>query len=57
MAIEQGIWKLASGASEAPQKLRPMGLADEGKLEEQIMQDVSIPGLALDRPPGTHRLR
>ncbi|WP_252107001.1 MULTISPECIES: endonuclease NucS domain-containing protein [unclassified Halomonas] len=42
MAIEQGIWKLASDASEAPQKLRPMGLADEGRLEEQIMQDVSI---------------
>ncbi|WP_447956117.1 endonuclease NucS domain-containing protein [Vreelandella sp. EE7] len=42
MAIEQGIWKLASDTDEAPQKLRPMGLADEGKLEDQIMQDVSI---------------
>lgn len=38
MAIEQGIWKLG----DVPQKLRPTGLADEGQLEEQIMQDVSI---------------
>ncbi|MCK0744273.1 endonuclease NucS domain-containing protein [Chromohalobacter nigrandesensis] len=42
MAIEQGIWKLAGSTGEQPQKLRPMGLADEGQLEEQIMQDVSI---------------
>ncbi|WP_217694018.1 hypothetical protein [Chromohalobacter japonicus] len=42
MAIEQGIWKLANGASEQPQRLRPAGLADEGLLEAQIMQDVSI---------------
>ncbi|WP_108447034.1 endonuclease NucS domain-containing protein [Halomonas denitrificans] len=38
MAIEQGIWKLG----DTPQKLQPTGLADEGLLEEQIMQDVSI---------------
>lgn len=42
MAIEQGIWKLASSSGEPPQKLRPAGLADEGLLEEQIMQDASI---------------
>ncbi|MBY5924043.1 MULTISPECIES: endonuclease NucS [unclassified Halomonas] len=42
MAIEQGIWKLAGNAGELPQKLRPTGLADEGQLEDQIMQDVSI---------------
>lgn len=42
MAIEQGVWKLAGNTGEPPQKLRPMGLADEGLLEEQIMQDVSI---------------
>lgn len=42
MAIEQGIWKLAGTTGELPQKLRPMGLADEGLLEEQIMRDVSI---------------
>lgn len=42
MAIEQGIWKLANGPGEAPQKLRPAGLADEALLEEQIMRDVSI---------------
>ncbi|MDO0944507.1 hypothetical protein [Chromohalobacter israelensis] len=42
MSIEQGIWKLAGNTGEQPQKLRPMGLADEGLLEEQIMQDVSI---------------
>lgn len=42
MAIEQGIWKLANGTGEPPQKLRPAGLADEGLLEEQIMQDISI---------------
>ncbi|MGC3875343.1 hypothetical protein ACPF7Z_19020 [Halomonas sp. GXIMD04776] len=42
MAIEQGIWKLAGTTGELPQKLRPTGLADEGQLEEQIMQDVSI---------------
>ena len=42
MAIEQGIWKLAGNAGSPPQKLRPAGLADEGLLEEQIMQDVSI---------------
>ncbi|MCT8467534.1 hypothetical protein KZO85_02975 [Chromohalobacter canadensis] len=42
MAIEQGIWKLAGNTGEQPQKLRPMGLADERLLEEQIMQDVSI---------------
>lgn len=43
MAIEQGIWKLAAGSSgEPPQKLRPTGLADEGILEEQIVQDTSI---------------
>ncbi|WP_275286089.1 endonuclease NucS domain-containing protein [Halomonas elongata] len=42
MAIEQGIWKLAGNTGERPQKLRPTGLADEGQLEEQIMQDVSI---------------
>lgn len=38
MAIEQGIWKLG----DTPQRLRPTRLADEGQLEEQIMQDVSI---------------
>ena len=38
MAIEQGIWKLG----DMPRRLRPAGLADEGLLEEQIMQDVSI---------------
>ncbi|QPL45339.1 DUF91 domain-containing protein [Halomonas sp. A40-4] len=42
MAIEQGIWRLAGSTGEAPQKLRPTGLADEGRLEEQIMQDISI---------------
>ncbi|MCO7244261.1 MULTISPECIES: PDDEXK family nuclease [Halomonadaceae] len=42
MAIEQGIWKLASAPGALPQKLRPSGMADEGLLEEQIMQDVSI---------------
>ncbi|MBB3184099.1 hypothetical protein FHR95_001659 [Halomonas fontilapidosi] len=42
MAIEQGIWKLAGSAGEPPRKLRPAGLADEGLLEEQIMQDVAI---------------
>ncbi|MDT0501768.1 MULTISPECIES: hypothetical protein [unclassified Halomonas] len=42
MAIEQGIWKLANGTGKPPQKLRPTGLADEGLLEEQIMQDVAI---------------
>ncbi|TDB04643.1 endonuclease NucS domain-containing protein [Halomonas marinisediminis] len=42
MAIEQGIWRLAGNSGEAPQKLRPAGLADEGLLEEQIMQDVAI---------------
>src|SRR5690554_2691701 len=42
MAIEQGIWKLADSAGEPPRKLRPAGLADEGLLEEQIMQDVTI---------------
>ncbi|WP_282041067.1 endonuclease NucS domain-containing protein [Halomonas alimentaria] len=42
MAIEQGIWKLASSTGEPPRKLRPAGLADEGLLEEQIMQDVAI---------------
>ena len=42
MAIEQGIWKLADSAGEPPRKLRPAGLADEGLLEEQIMQDVAI---------------
>ena len=42
MAIEQGIWKLAGTTGELPQKLRPTGLTDEGQLEEQIMQDVSI---------------
>ncbi|MGC9457128.1 MAG: hypothetical protein ACP5DC_06350 [Halothiobacillaceae bacterium] len=42
MAIEQGIWKLAASAGEPPRKLRPASLADEGLLEEQIMQDVSI---------------
>ena len=42
MAIEQGIWKLAGTTGEMPQKLRPTGLTDEGELEEQIMQDVSI---------------
>lgn len=42
MAIEQGIWKLANGTGEQPQRLRPAGLADEGLLEAQIMQDVSI---------------
>ena len=42
MAIEQGIWKLASTPGALPQKLRPTGLADESLLEEQIMQDVSI---------------
>lgn len=38
MAIEQGIWKLG----DRPQRLRPSGLLDEGQLEEQITQDVSI---------------
>ena len=38
MGIEQGIWKLGH----TPQKLRPTGLADEGQLEEQIMQDIAI---------------
>ena len=42
MAIEQGIWKLADSTDEPPRKLRPAGLADEGLLEEQIMQDVAI---------------
>ena len=42
MAIEQGIWKLADSVDEPPRKLRPAGLADEGLLEEQIMQDVTI---------------
>ncbi|WP_290910555.1 hypothetical protein [Halomonas sp.] len=42
MAIEQGIWKLADSAGEPPRKLRPTGLADEGQLEEQIMQVVAI---------------
>lgn len=42
MAIEQGIWKLASTAGTLPQKLRPEGLVDESVLEEQIMQDISI---------------
>ncbi|MDR5900120.1 endonuclease NucS [Halomonas vilamensis] len=42
MAIEQGIWKLASTADTLPQKLRPAGLVDESVLEEQVMQDVSI---------------
>ncbi|CAM3516970.1 endonuclease NucS domain-containing protein [Halomonas lysinitropha] len=42
MAIEQGIWKLAGSAGEPPRKLRAAGLADEGLLEEQIMQDVAI---------------
>jgi hypothetical protein len=42
MAIEQGIWQLAGNAGEPPRKLRPAGLADEGLLEEQIMQDVAI---------------
>lgn len=42
MAIEQAIWKLANNIGNPPQKLRPSGLADEGLLEEQIMQDVSI---------------
>jgi RecB family endonuclease NucS len=42
MAIEQGIWKLATTPGALPQKLRPAGLADESLLEEQIMQDVSI---------------
>ncbi|MCW4149309.1 endonuclease NucS [Halomonas sp. 18H] len=38
MGIEQGIWKLGH----TPQKLRPTRLADEGQLEEQIMQDIAI---------------
>jgi len=38
MAIEQGIWKLTGSAG----KLRPAGLADEGPLEKQIMQDLVI---------------
>lgn len=42
MAIEQGIWKLASTPGTLPQKLRSARLADESILEEQIMQDVSI---------------
>lgn len=42
MAIEQGIWKLANTPGELPRKLRAAGLADEGILEEQIMQDVAI---------------
>ncbi|MFY0989048.1 hypothetical protein [Halomonas sp. C05BenzN] len=42
MAIEQVIWKLTGSAGEPPRKLRPAGLADEGLLEEQIMQDVAI---------------
>ncbi|MBW5800046.1 PDDEXK family nuclease [Halomonas elongata] len=42
MAIEQGIWKLTRNTDEPPQRLRPTGLTDEGQLEEQIMQDVSI---------------
>ncbi|MFC2993442.1 hypothetical protein [Halomonas tibetensis] len=42
MAIEQGIWKLTGSTGEPPGKLRAAGLADEGLLEEQIMQDVSI---------------
>ncbi|MFI0472010.1 hypothetical protein ACGLWX_04700 [Halomonas sp. HMF6819] len=42
MAIEQGMWKLAGQNNEAPQKLRSTGLADEGVLEDQIMQDISI---------------
>lgn len=42
MAIEQGIWRLAENIGEPPRKLRPAGLADEGLLEEQIMQDISI---------------
>ncbi|MEL7983127.1 hypothetical protein AAG584_24075 [Vreelandella titanicae] len=36
MAIEQGIWKLASTPGALLQKLRPAGLADESLLEERL---------------------
>ncbi|HET7315359.1 hypothetical protein [Salinisphaera sp.] len=38
MAIEQGIWKIG----DKPVKLKPVGMADESLLEEQVMHDIAI---------------